>query len=87
MLLAPNCRNISLLVGQGMTRMMGDDQGVVVAEYVRDLACELAAMARGAGQDTLSLILEMAVLEAADLRDKGGRSGPTNGNDQQSAEP
>jgi hypothetical protein len=47
-----------------------EDQGEVVAEYVRDIACELAAMTRAAGQDTLSLILEMAVLEATDLRDK-----------------
>jgi hypothetical protein len=60
-----------------MTKMPGEgqdqghDQGEVVAEYVRDLACELAVMAKAAGQDTLSLILEMAVLEAADLRDKG----------------
>jgi hypothetical protein len=59
----------------------GQDQGDVVADYVRELACELAVMARAAGQDTLSLILEMAVLEAADLRDKGGSDPDSDGND------
>jgi hypothetical protein len=59
----------------------GQDQGDVVADYVRELACELAVMAKAAGQDTLSLILEMAVLEAADLRDRGGPDPGSKGND------
>ncbi len=80
MLLAATCRNMLPDVGHGMTKIPGQDQGAVVAEYVRELACELAAMARAAGQDTLSLILEMAVLEAADLRDKSAAApGPSSG--------
>jgi hypothetical protein len=42
---------------------------VEVAEYVRDLAHELAAMARSAGHERLSFLLEMAELEAADVED------------------
>ena len=41
-----------------------------VAEYVREIAHELAAMARSVGHDRLSYLLEMAVLEAADLHDR-----------------
>ena len=52
-----------------------------MADYVRELACELAEMARAAGQDTLSHILEMAVLEAADLRGKGGSEPDSESND------
>jgi hypothetical protein len=48
---------------------------VEVAEYVRDIAHELAAIARSAGHGRLSFLLEMAVLEAADLQERGGPDG------------
>jgi len=41
-----------------------------VAEYVCDLARELAVMARSAGHGRLCFLLEMAVLEAADLQER-----------------
>jgi hypothetical protein len=74
MLLAGNCRNMpppQSGVCMEMTKVRTEDHEEV-AEYVRDIACELAAMTRAAGQSTLSLILEMAVLEATDLREKNG---------------
>jgi hypothetical protein len=74
MLLADNCRNMpppQVGLCMEMTKAPNQDRGEV-AEYVRDIACELAAMTRAAGQSTLSLILEMAVLEATDLRERSG---------------
>jgi len=72
MLLACNCRNMPPAqsgVCMEMTKARSQDHEEVAA-YVRDIACELAAMTRAAGQSTLALILEMAVLEATDLREK-----------------
>ena len=44
---------------------------VEVVDYVRDLTYELSAMARSAGYDRLSFLLEMAALEATDVHDIG----------------
>jgi hypothetical protein len=62
-----------------MTREPSEKESV--AEYVREMASELAEMTRRAGQDTLTLILEMAVLEAADLRDKSAVEAPESESD------
>ena len=70
MLLACNCRNMPTLQSGVCMEMTKNQDHEKVAEYVRDIACELAAMTRAAGQSTLALILEMAVLEATDLREK-----------------
>jgi hypothetical protein len=40
-------------------------------DYVRDLTYELSAMARIAGFDRLSFLLEVAALEATDVHDIG----------------
>jgi len=47
------------------------------AAYIRDMATELAAMARAVRCDTLCSVLEMAEMEAGSLlQDEGPPSGP-----------
>lgn len=46
------------------------------AAYIRDMAVELAAIARAARCDTLCSVLEMAKMEAGNLVDEGGPRSP-----------
>jgi hypothetical protein len=48
-----------------------------VAQYVHELACELAVMARAAGHSRLSFLLEMVALEAADLKNEASAAVPS----------
>jgi hypothetical protein len=66
-----------LTTAQAETATIGTP--VEAANYIRDLAAELATMARQANLKTLAYILDMAAMEAAaNAGTKPPRGGPAN---------